>query len=258
MNSIGNNTKLYDVVCRTSPEVNESYVVSMISMINQNTTVEQFESAWKKNPNYKLEMMGPLGPCLGGTCLHMAVSKRNLNLTKYFLKKINNPDPSDWTRKTPLIEAVMDRFLGITKEEEALSIAHELLAAGSDVNLAYDTYRDGFNRSPLTLALSYSDLKLTKLFLQYGAQKFFKSSSDGKSLIKQKLTDEENAVYKQAKREIKEMKVLFLLGSQDPDSPISWLPKEIVFHILTCGQIQGSNQKRVNEAKLFLKGLETT
>jgi ankyrin repeat protein len=238
-------------------EVNAPWAINMITMINQNTTPTQFEAACKNNPNYELKMRGPCGPCRGGTALHMAVKLDNLKMTKFFIKNLGtkNIDLINANNNTPLMCAVEDRgMFPLRKNETNMEIIHQLLMAGADANLAWDDLRfDGFHYSLLSRALADSDLALTKLLLLYGAKKLVAFAPNKNALIKQELTDKEDKIYKLAKKEIRDMQNLFILGGIDPNSPLNGMPKEIILHILISGKVESSNQQKINEAKKMIE-----
>ncbi len=238
-------TKFYTLY--KAPENKESYVFNMITKITENTSPIEFEAEWKKNSDFKLEMRGPNGPCLGGTCLHMAVHKNNLTLTKYFIKLLNNHvDFLNCIDVTPLKFAINNISMSGLKNNKELQIIEELIKASADVNLVsdYDTI----------LCCATRNLETTKLLLQYGAVRAHGFTHDRKGLIKEKFPEENfpktrMMIYKQAKNEIKKQNALFILGGKDNNSLISFLPKEIIAHILTCARIESPNQKKIRQAK---------
>lgn len=231
---------------KMGPAVNERCVINMIS-ISTLTTQTDFENAWKKNPGYKLDMRGPCdSSCRGGTVLHRAVCENNLEMTKYIIKKLDRKiDLLNILNITPLQLAIhnLELFGGNLQ----LEIINELLKAGADVNLANEDCFDYTQSSMLGFALR--NLELTKLLLQYGAQKLHAFAPDRKSIIKEKFNDVENKIYKQAKREVRYPHTLFILGFQDPNSLIYFFPKEIIAHIVTCAKVESSHQQRINQAK---------
>lgn len=261
--------KLYSLsVSLSTPKAEKDpSIIKMISMIKKDTSPAEFKDAWKNNPNYKLEMRGPLGPALGGTGLHKAISAGNLKMVKFFIKELNREsiDSPDESGYTPFMYAISNRIFIDYPETKTINfkIIHELLKAGADVNLA--GYRnspriDGFNTSALSLALERGDIDLIRLLMQYGAKKLYAFTPDRKSLVKQWFSDKENELYKQVKKELKisetkKNKQLFLLGAKDPNSLTSLLPKEIFGLILTKDQIVSPYHRRIKEAKKMIAGL---
>ncbi|MBA3284147.1 MAG: ankyrin repeat domain-containing protein [Nitrosopumilus sp.] len=251
--------KLYSTThdLKKEPMVVESWATNMISMINETTTITQFEDAWKNNPNYKLEMKGSYRRCHGETGLHMSVSKNNLEMTKFFIKhlSVGNIDSLNSSRRTPLHEALLKRKN--MRHSINLEVIRQLLIAGADVNLGWgDTRWDGFESSPLLHALKPFDLELTKLLLQFGAQKLVAFTPDKKALIKQKFDDKQNEIYKQAKNEIKiqkDARNLFILGRLDEKSTLNCFPTEIIAYILMSNRIHSSNDHRIIEAKRMIE-----
>ncbi|HEV8052510.1 MAG TPA: hypothetical protein VGP47_08445 [Parachlamydiaceae bacterium] len=275
-NYITPDLKLYTTISDLNhePVVKESWAINMISIIKKTTTQAEFEAAWEKNPDYKLEMTCPIGSYIARNGLCNSVYFSNLEMTKFFIKNLDakNLDVKDNHSITPLVSAVdnirsMNMFNQperypelIIENDQNLEITRELLLAGAKVNLGTGYPRfDGFNSSLLTTALGKYELPLTKLLLQFGAQKFYAFTPDKKALIKQKFTDEENIIYKQAKKELREKEFLFIRGRQNVGSTLHCFPSEIVTHILTLGKsgLSGrgisSNQKRIDEAKKLIE-----
>lgn len=246
---------------------------NMISIIQKDTLPIEFKASWKENPDYKLENFN----IKGQSGLSKAVRENNLEMTIFFIKNLKKGEIDDictehGCNQTPLLQAVLRRNIIIFRknqatnfnnDEKALSnnfeIIEQLLIAGAEVNFA-DKKNDRIENL-LSFALSWKDIALTKLFLLYGAQKLHSLSPDGKSIVKQKFTEEENKIYKQAKKELnidgKKKKRLFLLGSQDKNSYIFLLPKEILEKIVTQDhtiEIKkiSSNQPRINEVKKLI------
>ena len=87
--------------------------------------------------------------------------------------------------------------------------------------------------------------------MQYGAEKLYAINKDGR-LMKQKLNYDEAIIYKKAKKEIRDTRILVILAATDKETVFSTLPKEIISEILTCDYVESSNRKRVNEAKLTI------
>lgn len=255
--AVNEKNRLYIVIhdLKKSERMLNNEINDIISKISCDTLPIEFEAICEKYPNYKLEMKGARG-----TGLYESVSFNNVDLTKFFLKRLSkeNINRRIFSDNTVLMSAVTNLVFkhGILKQK-TYEIIRELLLAEADVNIGFFVGFDGFHNTVLTKALENKDVKLAKLLMEFGAKKLYAISPNGKCLIKQKFTKEENEIYEQAKKElnikgIKKKKRLFLLGSIDFKSIISCLPKEVIGEIISRGEPVSSNQKRVYEAKKMI------
>lgn len=261
VNPVNNSTKLYvsyrDMIEFPKREKDEG-TIAVVSMVNQNTTPEEFENEWKKYPGYKLENAGPIGvACKGDTSIGRAIACNNLSLGRHLIKKLDpayiNACNSLYSYSL-LVQAVLRRTMYRNKDDAQLELIRQLAISGANVNLCYKIIgKDCFEDSPLTTALAISDVKLAKILLHYGAEKYYKFTPDNKGLIKQKFTEAENKTYKLAKKEIRDSINLVILGSKEGNSTLDVLPKDIIAHILTCDRVVGINHHRVEEAKKQIK-----
>ncbi len=234
---------------------NEPCTVEIISMISKDTTSIEFDKFRGKFPNYKLEMTGPIGS-LRCTSLAKAILENNFSLSIHLIKEtgIKNINMLCSQDSTPLDLAFTNRFFSfyISKnQDKEFELINYLVISGADVNLSGTLRKGDFYNYPLSNALKYSDIKVVKLLLNFGAKKQYIYTPDKKALVKQEFEKQEDAIYKSVKKEIKTSRYQFISGLQDPGSMISWIPKDIVGLIIKCDYeiTQTPYSERIRQAK---------
>jgi hypothetical protein len=262
-------------------------IKSIIDQTDQSNVNQQLEAVWKKYPECHPTMGGfvrtiwwnsVLEEDLNAkeTALHYAVAKMNLEAVKFLVKKKSDEkdleiynDESD--RYTPLqlaFTAVQPHTLVIRDGYEAneddkktfLDIARVLLQAGANANSLFESWfsdepGDGFVPTLLTAALTSKESffkEFAKLLMQYGAVKLAELTKDGKGLIEQSLSKEQNSLYEEIKEEIKEVEFTFFSGTQDRCSPIFSLSKEVVGYLLERGRAETAFHKTIEKTKKML------
>lgn len=176
------------------------------------------------------------------TSIHEAIRNNNLrevrDLSFNFSKEMLNT--LDVKHTLPLKYAIE----GHTQSNpNALSIIETLLQRGADVNLASKKDDDSF----LHLATKNDSIPLTRLLLEYGAEKYYKYTYDQMLIENHPFSQKEERIYKIAKSEILESRFAFYLGFEDSNSPISTLSKDLIILIFTTSKVSNAYQEKISE-----------